>query len=118
MLISIVYPQKEKSIIKYSLLLILLAAVSFHGYFISFILFIDFVISLFKKINFKQSIPIIITFLNYVLTYLYLQKPADCSFPANIINMQIFIFKVKERFSNLFFNVPSAYEPKLIKMFS
>ncbi len=111
MLISIVYPQKEKSIIKYSLLLILLAAVSFHGYFISFILFIDFVISLFKKINFKQSIPIVITFLNYVLTYLYLQKPADCSFPANIINMQSFIFKVKERFSNLFFNVPSAYEP-------
>lgn len=118
MLISMVYPQKEKSIIKYSLLLILLASVSFHGYFISFILFIDFVISLFKKINFKQSVPVFIVLLNYILTFLYLNKPADGSFPASFGNIQDLFFMVKDRFSNLFFNVQFAVEPLKILLMS
>ena len=104
MLIAIIYPQKETKIIKYSILLILLANVSMHGYFISFILFIDFIISLYKKITLKQSIPLFFIVLNYIFTILYLQTPADVSFPAGFIEFKNLFFAIINTTGNIFFN--------------
>ena len=104
MLIAMIYPQKETKTIKYSILLILLASVSMHGYFISFILFIDFIISLFKKINLKQSLPVFLIGLNFVCTALYMKTPTDDSFPAGFVEIKNLFFAIINTTSNIFFN--------------
>lgn len=115
MAVSILYSQKENKIIQYSILLILLASVSFHGYFISFILFADFVISLFKKVNIKRCIPLYLVGLNYILTYLYLKKPVDCSFPAGQFDIRSFFETAVSVIPNIFFNVSPAEDYAYVK---
>lgn len=105
MLISIFYPKKENKIIEYSILLILLANVSFYGYFISFVLFADFVLSLFKKENIKRCIPLYAVGLNFILTYMYLRKPYDCSFPAGQFDIRSLFETSLNVIPNIFFNI-------------
>ena len=115
MAVSILYSKKENKIILYSILLILLASVSFHGYFISFILFADFVISLFKKVNIKRCIPLYLVGLNYILTYLYLKKPVDCSFPAGQFDIRSFFETAVSVIPNIFFNVSPTEDYACVK---
>lgn len=105
MFLAIIYPQKEKKIWQYSILLILLTSVSLHGYVISFVLFVDFIISLIKKINLKQSLPLFLTGLTFLLTALYMHTPADDSFPAHFVELNSLPTEILSTLSNVFFYV-------------
>lgn len=106
MLLAIIYPQKENKVWQYSILLILLTSISLHSYVISFVLFVDLILSLIKNIDFKKHIPpIALTGLNFLLTASYLKRPDDSSFPATFIELKDLFFEIPNTISSIFFNL-------------
>ncbi|MBQ8886837.1 MAG: hypothetical protein IJY61_03965 [Candidatus Gastranaerophilales bacterium] len=79
------YANRTKNPYIYSFLLIILANISAYTYTLSCVLSAFFLYDIWGKNKFKikKYIPTLITGLSLFITALYLNKPKDCTFPAN-----------------------------------
>lgn len=106
MLLAIIYPQKENKVWQYSILLILLTSVSLHSYVISFVLFVDLILSLIKNIDLKKHIPpIALIGLNFLITAIYMHTPKDDSFPAHFVRLKDLFWEIPNTITSIFFNI-------------
>lgn len=80
------YANRTKKPYMYSFLLIILANISAYTFVLSCVLFAFFLYDIWKENKFKiiKYFPILITGICIFLTTLYLNKPEDCTFPANL----------------------------------
>lgn len=93
--IAVFYPKRLNNPYIYTIFLILLANTSAQGFILTFLLTLFFAFDIIKSKNFLKNnsnpkhnivllIPIIINLFTLLLTAVFMIKPADCTFNANL----------------------------------